>query len=98
MVRYSFSTTQLAKDIKECWEMDTTTILAGVFIGITFLEDNLITFMKSLLKSIQAFDPVILLLGKNGTTLQNYIYEVSNQNIVYNSAKLEKFINEEFGV
>lgn len=58
--------------------MDTTTILAGVFIGITFLEDNLITFMKSLLKSIYAFDPAILLLGKNGTTLQNYIYEVSN--------------------
>ena len=39
---------------------------------------------KKFFKEVYTFDIEILLLGKNGTSLQRYACVVSNWNIVYN--------------
>lgn len=44
-----FSTAQLAKDRNGCREMDMHTLM---LVGIALLEDSLLTFLKSILKSI----------------------------------------------
>ena len=47
---------------------------------------------KNFFKEVYTFDIAVLLLGKNGTCFQRYIYAVSNWNIVCNDEKLRRLL------